>query len=313
MSQRKKKIESTPTRVALVCLKTTQNNIQINNQSLLKVFSKHGSISKILIFERGQLQTKLIPLQMQSSMDSILYSRSLNNTKILNQISCNVYHSRLKQLKLDTVPYTKGLDFTNPPSNTGEQMEWNEEQQEIARINQWEDFQFDNDSTDEVSDEEEPQFSEEKMIDIITKLNQIDDEINKTIETKIVTALDKLHQNTMCIQVLITYDILNDMNFVMKIFCLFGQIKYLKQSQVYIYIKYGSNQQCQKAFTFLKDYLEIKLQYNFENANGKLIQPNNIIDQNLQETLDDQLAIQELFQSYKIIKQQNNSLIQIKQ
>ncbi|CAD8165951.1 unnamed protein product [Paramecium octaurelia] len=312
MSQRKKKIEATPTRVALVCLKTTQNNIQINNQSLLKVFSKHGSISKILIFERGQLQTKVF-IEYDEVDSAIEAIKSLNNTKILNQISCNVYHSRLKQLKLDTVPYTKGLDFTNPPSNTSEQMEWNEEQQEIARINQWEDFQFENDSTDEVSDEEEPQFSEQKMIDIISKLNQIDDEINKTIETKIVTALDKLHQNTMCIQVLITYDVLNDMNFVIKIFCLFGQIKYLKQSQIYIYIKYGSNQQCQKAFSFLKDYLEIKLQYNFENVNGKLIQPNNIIDQNSQETMDDQLAIQELFQSYKIIKQQNNSLIQIKQ
>ncbi|CAD8068525.1 unnamed protein product [Paramecium primaurelia] len=312
MSQRKKKIEATPTRVALVCLKTTQNNIQINNQSLLKIFSQYGSISKILIFERGQLQTKVFIEydEVDSAIDAI---KSMNNTKILNQISCNVYHSRLKQLKLDTVPYTKGLDFTNPPSNTADQMESNEEQQEIVRINQWEDFQFDNNSTDEVSDEEEPQFSEEKMSDIITKLNQIDDEINKTIETKIVTALDKLQQNTMCIQVLITYDILNDMNFVIKLFCFFGQIKYLKQSQIYIYIKYGSNQQCQKAFQLLKDYLEIKIQYNFENVNGKLIQPDNIINYNSLDAIDDQSAIQELFQSYKIIKQQNNSLIQIKQ
>ncbi|CAD8098411.1 unnamed protein product [Paramecium sonneborni] len=312
MSQRKKKREATPTRVALVCLKTTQNNIQINNQSLLKVFSKHGSISKILIFERGQLQTKVFIEydEVDSAIDAI---KSLNNTKILNQISCNVYHSRLKQLKLDTVPYTKGLDFTNPPSNQNDQIDNNEEQQEIATINQWDDFQFENNSTDEVSDEEEPQFSEEKMIDIISKLNQIDDEINETIETKIIKALDKLHQNTMCIQVLITYEILNDLNFVIKIFCLFGQIKYLKQSQIYIYIKYGSNQECQKAFQLLKDYLDIKLQYNFENLHGKLIQPNNINNQKISETIDNQSAIQEIFQSYKIIKQQNNSLIQIKQ
>ncbi|CAK85951.1 unnamed protein product (macronuclear) [Paramecium tetraurelia] len=312
MSQRKKKREPTPTRVALVCLKTTQNNIQINNQSLLKVFSKHGSISKILIFERGQLQTKVFIEydEVDSAIDAI---KSLNNTKILNQISCNVYHSRLKQLKLDTVPYTKGLDFTNPPSNTTDQIEQNEEQQEIARINEWEDFQFGSNSTDEVSDEEEPQFSEEKMVDILSRLNQIDDEINKTIETKIVTALDKLQQNTMCIQVLITYDILNDLNFVIKIFCLFGEIKYLKQSQIYIYIKYGSNMECQKAYQLLKDYLEIKLQYNFENVNGKLIQPNYINNSKSQEAINDQVAIQELFQSYKIIKQQNNSLIKINQ
>ncbi|CAD8183281.1 unnamed protein product [Paramecium pentaurelia] len=312
MSQRKKKTEAKPTRVALVCLKTTQNNIQINNQSLLKVFSKHGSISKILIFERGQLQTKVFIEydEVDSAIDAI---NSLNNTKILNQISCNVYHSRLKQLKLDTVPYTKGLDFTNSPSNTADLIEPNEEQQEITRINEWQDFQFDNNSTDEVSDEEQPQFSEEKMIDILTRLNQIDEEINKTIETKIVTALDKLQQNTMCIQVLITYDVLNDLNFVFKIFCLFGQIMYLKQSQIYIYIKYGSNQECQKAFQLLKDYLDIKLQYNFENVNGKLIQPNCINIQKSQESIDDQVAIQELFQSHKIIKQQNNNLIKINQ
>ncbi|CAD8174650.1 unnamed protein product [Paramecium octaurelia] len=194
MSQRKKKRDPTPTRVALVCLKTTQNNIQINNQSLLKIFSKHGSISKILIFERGQLLTKVFIEydEVNSAIDAIKY---LNNTKILNQISCNVYHSRLKQLKLDTVPYTKGLDFTNPPSNNIEQSEQIEQQLENQdKNNEWQDFQFENRSTDEVSDEEEPQFSEEKMKDIITKLNQIDEEINQTIETKIVTALDKLRQ-----------------------------------------------------------------------------------------------------------------------
>ncbi|CAD8170494.1 unnamed protein product [Paramecium pentaurelia] len=197
MSQRKKKRDPTPTRVALVCLKTTQNNIQINNQSLLKIFSKHGSISKILIFERGQLLTKVFIEydEVNSAIDAIKY---LNNTKILNQISCNVYHSRLKQLKLDTVPYTKGLDFTNLPTNIIEQDEQIEQQLEnndkIFNNNEWQDFQFENRSTDEVSDEEEPQFSEEKMKDIITKLNQIDEEINQTIETKIVTALDKLRQ-----------------------------------------------------------------------------------------------------------------------
>ncbi|CAD8099017.1 unnamed protein product [Paramecium sonneborni] len=241
----------------------------LNQQSIfIKIFFQAW------LYFKSQLQTKVFIEydEVDSAIDAIKF---LNNTKIFNQISCNVNHSRLKQLKLDIVPYTKGLDFTNPPSSTNDQVDTNCEQEEITKINEWEDYQFENDSTEEVYDEEETQFSEEKMIDIKSKLNQIDEEINKTIETKIDKALDRLHQNTICIQVLITYDILNDLNFIIKIFCHFGQIKYLKQSQIYLYIKYGSNHECQKAFQLLKEYLEIKLQYNFENLNGKLIQPNN--------------------------------------
>ena len=52
----------------------------------------------------------------ESALSAIKYQNSnrssLNNTKILNNVLCNVYHSRLKELKLDNVPHTKGMDFT---------------------------------------------------------------------------------------------------------------------------------------------------------------------------------------------------------
>ncbi|NDW60532.1 hypothetical protein G0P98_29355, partial [Yangia sp. PrR004] len=66
---------------------------------------------KILIFESGALQTKVF-IEYKDPESALSAINSLNNTKILNNVLCNVYHSRLKELKLDNVPHTKGMDFT---------------------------------------------------------------------------------------------------------------------------------------------------------------------------------------------------------
>lgn len=93
------------------------------------------------------------------------------------------------------MPYTKGVDLTIPRlQEFAPQYGSRSEDPELKLLNEWEEFQFENNSTEDLSEGEEQrqEFSEEKLKDIRSKLSQIDDEISQTIETQIGFALRKL-------------------------------------------------------------------------------------------------------------------------
>ncbi|CAD8175523.1 unnamed protein product [Paramecium pentaurelia] len=238
--------KSNSTKVALVCLKTSQN---ITNQSLLQVFGKHGKITKILIFEQGPMQTKVFieyedPEQAQDAINC------LNNTKVMNNIICNVYPSRLRELKLDNVPNTKGMDLTQKLPFSMPSL-WD------LNVNE---------------DESTLQVSEEKLVDIRKKLSMIDDEISRTIENKLDNALIKLYQQTKCLRVLMgDYQLDEILHKTSK----YGKIVYLKQAQQEVYVKYDSDKECLQAYEELKDQMIVQIKYNFESIPGYVMVNSN--------------------------------------